>query len=573
MRRFGLEFGLVTAMLGMSSAGYAADHDAVVTGVVRDGRGVPQMGALVQILSSSNSAVRVTTFTDLQGRYLVQSLLPGRYGIRVSAALFLPVSRDLRLQPDHRSVVNLTLSGLLDTSTWLPVRSKAVNEPSDDWNWTLRSTAGRPILKLDEDGDVVAGGASEGKVGGPAMRVRGTVRSASKRFGGGSAEVGVAGGSLRRSGAEIAFESALGQRRGVDAAVSLSTRLERPLGPAGSVVTRVSYTSHPEIREGAGGAGLRVVRVSSAERFQLGDAAEVEAGSRVEAIRGAATAIVAQPFVRVSAHPSTSWTVTYSLASSPAMQDFEDVAGPDRELPVVFEAGGRGETERGRHQEISVAHRKGATLLEVAYYADALDRIALTGVEGGSGGDAGAIAELEAEESHLLVDRSNGSFRALSNGYRGDGVNVLLTRRIGAHAGLAVQYANGPALASGVLSRAAGAGGLPVVKVRRAEAATVSVKGMIAKTGTRAQASYRWEPDLLVTAVDPYDMLSGAGYLGFHVRQPLSLEGLLPDGFEVRVDGTNVLGQGYQLVRGRSGPPLYLAASPMSLQAGVSFTF
>jgi hypothetical protein len=30
---------------------------------------------------------------------------------------------------------------------WLPIERRSADEPDDDWKWTLRSTANRPLLR------------------------------------------------------------------------------------------------------------------------------------------------------------------------------------------------------------------------------------------------------------------------------------------------------------------------------------------------------------------------------------------------------------------------------------------
>ena len=126
-----------------------------MSGVVRDAQGVAQLGALVQVIAD-DSAVLGTAFTDLHGRYLIPHLLPGRYQVRASAALFVPALRDnLQLRAGAQAVVNLTLNTLFESATWIPAERRKADEPSDDWKWTMRSAANRPILRLAEDGDVI----------------------------------------------------------------------------------------------------------------------------------------------------------------------------------------------------------------------------------------------------------------------------------------------------------------------------------------------------------------------------------------------------------------------------------
>ena len=133
----------------------AGQGGAAVSGVVRDAQGVAQLGALVQVVAN-NSAVLGTAFTDLHGRYLIPHLVPGKYEVRASAALFVPAMRDnLQLRAGAQAVVNLTLNTLFESATWIPAERRKADEPSDDWKWTMRSAANRPILRLADDGDLI----------------------------------------------------------------------------------------------------------------------------------------------------------------------------------------------------------------------------------------------------------------------------------------------------------------------------------------------------------------------------------------------------------------------------------
>ena len=98
---------------------------------VRDAQGVAQMGALIQVVASDSLPV-ATAFTDLHGRYVINNLLPGKYQVRASAALFVPAMRDnLLLRSGARTVVNLTLSTLFETTVWLPAERR--NTPLPRW--------------------------------------------------------------------------------------------------------------------------------------------------------------------------------------------------------------------------------------------------------------------------------------------------------------------------------------------------------------------------------------------------------------------------------------------------------
>ena len=95
-----LAFGLVlpvwagegASVPGAISASLGTPKQGSISGYVRSNNGVPQMGALVEVLGSAVNTLRV--FTDENGYYSVSSLLPGFYNIKVSAPSFLPALRE-----------------------------------------------------------------------------------------------------------------------------------------------------------------------------------------------------------------------------------------------------------------------------------------------------------------------------------------------------------------------------------------------------------------------------------------------------------------------------------------------
>ena len=134
-------------MLGLSLPAWAAERPGAIAGYVRNASGTPQMGAIVQILGSANRTL--TVFTDAAGYYVANDLLPGVYTLKVSAPSFLPALREkIGVRPGASLNINVTLSTLLGAMQLGPAR--AVRD-DDDWKWTLRSVANRPILRiLDE---------------------------------------------------------------------------------------------------------------------------------------------------------------------------------------------------------------------------------------------------------------------------------------------------------------------------------------------------------------------------------------------------------------------------------------
>jgi len=132
----------------------ASVNPGAITGTVRDTAGVPQMGAVVEVLA--NSAARTqTVLTDTRGAFTIAGLLPGLYTVKVTAPSFLPTIRErIHLQSGANLLLNLTLNTLFEAIQLVP-RHKASADSDDDWRWALRSMANRPILRLADDKPLV----------------------------------------------------------------------------------------------------------------------------------------------------------------------------------------------------------------------------------------------------------------------------------------------------------------------------------------------------------------------------------------------------------------------------------
>jgi hypothetical protein len=131
----------------------AAATPGSVSGVVRDSSGVPQIGAAVQLLRPDMSVI-AAVYTTSKGTYSFKDVLPGKYSVKAMGATFLPSLRE-NVRVRANTVVNLTLNTLYEVMQWLPAEPRAANASRDDWEWTLRSAANRPLLRWLEDGPLV----------------------------------------------------------------------------------------------------------------------------------------------------------------------------------------------------------------------------------------------------------------------------------------------------------------------------------------------------------------------------------------------------------------------------------
>ena len=551
----------------------AAAWAATVSGVVRDAQGVAQMGVLVEALSADSNRVG-TALTDMAGRYRITNLAAGKYRLRASATLFMPVTRsNLRLTSGMRATVNLTLSMLPDGVAMLSAQRRKPDEPNDDWTWTLRSEANRPILRLLGDGSVVlvSSGAREASHSAP-IKARASMRSGDGGFGEGGVHSVIALDRAGNDGSDVALRTEIataGMAYGIAPASEVDAGYERSGVLGGGSRMVVSVASHPEMMSSGGVKGMQAMRMASAEKMQLGDAVEVEAGGTVYAIHTTGTALTTQPFLSVTVHPGEVWAVRYKLATAREMQGFDGLDSISTELPVAAVCGVRLCTESGNHQEIALSRKAGGGVVEAAVYRDT---VAHSAVAGGGAMSAEEQAEVGGSGS-VVVDTATGSFRFLGPGTTTNGVSITLSEPLTRNLWAALEYESGAALAE----QNASAQGLAQVAAglhaEAAQAATVAVKGRVLCMGTKLRAAYRWQPGHLVTAVGPYEANSNQSYLSFYVGQELRWGDLLPPGLEATIDVTNLLAEGYQPILSADGRTLFLAQSPRTIQGGLSFRF
>jgi hypothetical protein len=280
-------------------------------------------------------------------------------------------------------------------------------------------------------------------------------------------------------------------------------------------------------------------------------------------------AVAARPFLRVAVHPGEVWAVEYKLATSRDLQGFAGLDSINAELPVAAMSNGQLAVEGGTHQEISYSRKLGGGAITAAAYHDDIDRPAIAGT--GMMGPAELVPG--GRSSGVVVDTLTDSFRFLGAGYSSNGISLTVSEPLTSSLWAALEYASDTGLSGG---NAAGET-LPELTANIhsefGEALTAAVKGHIQHTGTKLRASYRWQPRHLVTPVNSFGALSDQPFLSFYVRQAVRWGDKLPQGLEATIDVTNLLAEGYRPFLSADGRTLYLAQSPRTVQAGLSFTF
>jgi hypothetical protein len=549
-------------VLGAASLCGAAP--ATVSGVVRDSAGKPQIGAEVQLLRPDLSLV-TCVYTNSKGRFTIPSVLPGRYELKAIGASFLPSLRE-NVHVRTATVVNLTLNTLYEVMQWLPAAPRAKDAQTDDWAWTLRSAANRPLLRWLEDGPLVV--VSEGQGSHPRLKARLMATGQDGAFGESgeriSASVEETPSGSRELLARVDFAP------GTDAGMESMLGFRQDLGFAGSVQSVAAVSIHPEI-DGSEGRGLDEAAIRSWQTIHLGDELDAEVGSTevVGRFSGQSPNTVTQalPSASVDWRKGNS-TVGYRMATFiPGPRTREDTEA-GAWLPRFAERNGDLVLEHGLHQEIGWERRTDDSGVAVRVFSDNVQNPVLEamGRMAAADSDAVPLAALQDHVSNLL--------RVAGPNFSSAGMQASIERRLPRGNHVRLSYANGGALVMPVVPRPITLAQLVAAsRPRHVQTYALSLSGTLDGTGTRWRASYRWQPEDTVTEVAPFAVDGTEPYLNLYVRQPIRLSRDGSGGFEALLDVRNLLADGYRPYILSDGSLLIFAQEQRSIRAGLVFTF
>ena len=550
------KLGIWAIVFGFSLPVWAEPQPGAISGYVRNTSGTPQMGAVVQILGAAHHTL--TVFTDAAGYYTASGLLPGLYSLKVTAPSFLPALREkVGLRPGDKLNINVTLSTLLGIMELGPVRSLP---DDDDWKWTLRSVANRPILRIFDD--PIAAETQKHEVTGTVSFVAGSDASG---YGGGSDMT--AGFKLERSvfsDGHLAFSGNVGYGDSVPAAVLRST-FSRRLQDGSQAVVGLTVRRFATSDANLHNATLQALALSAGYEFALGDVLELKFGSELQTIQFLGHLDAFRPYASADFHLSPNTVVEYSYTSSrPDLRSekrFDSAPADFSEAdPRVSLSNFAPQLESAHHQELSVSRRIGNTNVQVAGFSDRIVNPALTGV-----------GQVTAAGGFLLPDMTSGTFTYAGNNLSTNGLRVVLQHKFSSDLTATVDYAFG-----GVLDLTQ-----PDVQLQNAQqwissvrrhAVATKLSGTVQRTRTHWIASYRWIDGSSITPVDMFNASAGQSdpFLSIFIRQPIPAFG---GHMEALIDLRNLLAQGYIPVLGQDGQTVYLVDSARSIRGGVAFNF
>ena len=565
------KLGCLLVVLLAGSPLFAASVGAI-SGTVKDSSGAPQMGAVVDIFTSA-ALLGTTVYTDSKGYYSAPNMQPGTYQVKVSAASFLPTLREnVTLRAGAHVLVNITLNTLSDALKLLPPRRSSSTE-ADDWHWTLRSTASRPVLRAvdkdREDGGTLVVVASPERSEDRSMKARVAFIAGSDAEGFGSASDMTTSFALEKSlfsSGTLSFNGNIGAQG--DPAGVLRASYAHDFGESSRPTVTLTYRRFAAPGAAVENSPYAAMELNSSDRMEVAGFIDLEYGAALQSMEFAKRVAALRPYGSVQVHLSPDMVVEYRYATSEP--DTRSAKGFDTAPADLSESGprmaltnGRPEVENAQHQEIAISRRMGSTNIQVAGYVDHLRNLVLTGA-----GDPSSYSD------DVLPDTYSGTFSyAYLPGLSTAGVRVVIQRKISDDLTVTVDYSNGGAVTADSLVAWQD---LPrALATSRQHSVGTKFAGCVPVSHTRWIASYKWTSGNTLSSVDAFNASPGQTdpFLSVFIRQPLPSSSLIPAKMDALLDLRNVLGQGYLPVNGQDGRTVYMVQAARSLRGGLAFTF
>ena len=318
----------------------------------------------------------------------------------------------------------------------MPARPRPADEPKDDWTWTLRLSANRPLLRLLQDGPLVL--VTNGDGSAPELKARVTVRGGENGFGDGGVHNDFELERAPDDGRAMIFRADLSQAE--DPALNAMAGYEQQLAPGRTFRTVAALETRPDIAGGPMSQGLQAIEMRSGETLNFGEAVQAEFGDETEAIHLGDTLLANHPFARMTVRRGATF-VSYRVSTAPGIQQLDDL---DREAtvePKLAERDGKLELEQGVHQEIAAGKSEGSLHVKVAAWHERVEHPVVNG--------GGNISAADWAGGNLLYDESSDLLRASGESFTGNGMLGEIEERVNGSTWISFDVALGDALEMG----------------------------------------------------------------------------------------------------------------------------
>ncbi len=550
----------------------------MLSGVVRDSAGIPQLGATVEVFSETPGVLAVRQLlTNTQGIFKGDKLEPGFYTVRVTLAGFLPdLEKHIRISSSLTTVVRVQMESMFASIEQLrrpPANGTA--EP-DDWKWVLQSASGlRPILQWGEDGSAaVSPIVADGNSFNPRGRV--DLTNGARRPGSVSSVDGA-------PGTEFAYDQPIDRFNRVVFAGQVSYDEDSPAGGIAAVwLPNGSFTNGAQstvvLREakiGHKGPTFRGLRLDQAKSVTIGDRFLLRLGGEYVVMGFGSSAWSVRPRMKLETRVAPKWyadmiyaalpnsalpndTLVSDLTGSSPTGNLTNAINQLDAFPSLLFRDGRPVLENGQHEELAVERRVGSHgVLQLAAFHDDNRHLALYGR-----GD-------DLPSSEYIQDFYSKGFAYDGGSSSTWGTRLALRQRIMDDVEFAAVYAFAGALAPTDTVEGELRDALRTVP-RHSLAAKVT--GKVPHTGTSISAGYKWVSGVSVSRVDPYgeNVFQLNPYLNIGIHQPLPRFAL--GRWEANAECDNLFAQGYVSL-GTPDGPLFLVPAFRSFRGGLSVQF
>jgi hypothetical protein len=546
----------------------------ILSGVVRDTSGTPQLGASVQVIPESGlSATAIGFLTNTQGVFRGEKLAPGFYTVRVTLAGFLPtLEKHVRVSANLTTLVRIQLESMFASLEQLRRAPSAAASESDDWKWVLRSASSvRPVLEWMEDDPISAAAMGSDSI--PVEPVRGRLE-----FMDGARKPGSVSNLPASPATAFAYDQRLGLSSRLLLAGLMSYDGESPAGGIATVwLPTGSLGAGPhtalvlrESKLGDVGPTFRGIRIDQGGSLSFGTRAVLEYGGEYVLVGLGSSASSLRPRMQLDTRLSEDWHASLIFASMPTGP--EPLDAPEGEainglaaalnemdaFPVLMWRGGHPVLESGFHEEVAVERRMGARgKLQVAAFHEDDSHVAVFG-----------------RGSNLPV----GDFfqDVYSNGFSYDGgsstswgTRAVYREKLSDDVELTVLYA----FAGALTPSSAAAGPLrELFRTAGRHTAGAKVTGRVPRLGTRVTAGYQWIGGPTLSRVDGFgeSLFDMEPYLHVGVHQRLPKFG--PGRWEANAECDNLLAQGYVTLSSQDGRVTLMPAF-RTFRGGLSLQF
>ncbi|PYT32895.1 MAG: hypothetical protein DMG57_00275 [Acidobacteria bacterium] len=564
-----------------------------ITGLVRNGTGIPQMGATV-LLFNREDRLSGKALTDENGAFGFLSLLPDVYSVRVTLRSFAPVFRNhIVVQPGVRSMLNVNLTTLFSSIELITPPAGHRDLMNDDWKWTLRTASStRPVLRLlpKLDPNPIPPRSTQ-RASAVFSETRGLVKLSGGDGGQASgfaneADLGTSfafATSLFGSN-QVAFSGNLGytSQSGMSSAGfhTSYTRNVGPVSPEVSVTMRQLFL--PRVTDSlVGGPSdlprLRTMSVNFGDEAPISDSLHLKYGFSLDSVSFLDRLHYFSPYARLDYSLPDSSKIQLSYTSGNARPDLAHRSAADTDLqqslsalsrmPRVSVKNGRAKVQRGENIELGYTRTAGSRTYQVAGYREHVTNAALT-IVAPNGLYAGGDILPDLFSSGSVFD--SGSYQTL-------GYNASVTQALGDNFHVSLIYGSVGVLTprSSDLVTDNPDELRSLIHAGRRHAVTTRTSATIPHSGTHFVASYQWMEQGSITPGHMYSTqtLRPEAGLNLYVRQPIPTFFSLPWRMEASADLRNLLAQGYVPLSCADGRRLLLVQTPRSFRGGLSFIF